>query len=121
MQTMAAKRSHVSQMAMGRTPRLLGFSKATPLLFKGASTRGIVNASMALTKARQVRRPAGQPKIAACSISYVPSHSPEAFPLFRPRETWANVSLSHAIGGTSTASITGGCSRGWRVRRWWIA
>jgi hypothetical protein len=68
MQTMAAKHSHALQMAMGRSPRLLGFSKATPLLFKRASTRGIVNASMAFTKARQVRRPAGQPKIAACSI-----------------------------------------------------
>jgi hypothetical protein len=87
MQTMAAKRSHASQMAMGRTPRLLGFSKATPLLFKRASTRGMVNASMAVTKARQVRRPAGQPKIAACSISYVPSHLPGAFPRFRSRAT----------------------------------
>jgi hypothetical protein len=87
MQTMAAKRGHALQMAMGRTPRLLGFSKATPLLFKRASTRGNVNAGKALTKARQVRRPTGQPKIVACSISYVPSHSPEALPLFRLRET----------------------------------
>jgi hypothetical protein len=46
----------------GPDARLLGFSKATPLLFKRASTRGIVNVSIALTKARQVRRPAGQPK-----------------------------------------------------------
>jgi hypothetical protein len=70
MQTMAAncKRNHASQMAMGQTPCLLGFSKASPVLFKRASTRGVVNASMALTKARQVRRPAGQPKIAAGSI-----------------------------------------------------
>jgi hypothetical protein len=87
MQTMAAKRSHASQMAMGRTPRLFGFSQATPLLFRRASTRGMVNASMASTKARQVRRPAGQPKIEACSISYVPSRSLEAFSLFRPRTT----------------------------------
>jgi hypothetical protein len=87
MQTVAANRSHDSQMAMGRMPRVLGFSKATPLLVKRASTRGIENVSMALTKARQVRRPAGQPKVAAWSISYLPSHSPAAFPLFRLRAT----------------------------------
>jgi hypothetical protein len=34
MQTMAAKRSHASQVAMGLMPSLLGFWKATPLLVK---------------------------------------------------------------------------------------
>jgi hypothetical protein len=51
MQTMAAKRSHASQIVMGWMPRLFGFSKATPLLVKRSSTRGVMNASMALSKA----------------------------------------------------------------------
>jgi hypothetical protein len=110
-----------SQITMGRMPRLFGFSKATPLLLKSTSTRGIKNASIVMTKARQVRRPAGQLKIAACSILCVPLHAPGASPLLRLRATWASVSLSHVIGGAFTAGIAGGGSRGWSVRRCWIA
>jgi hypothetical protein len=62
MHAMAAKRRHALQMVMGRMPRQLGRSKATHFLFKRASTPWIAKDSMAVTKARQVRRPAGQPK-----------------------------------------------------------
>jgi hypothetical protein len=98
MQTMAAKRSRASQMAMGQMPHPLGFLKETPLLFERASTRGIMNAVEESKAGAEARRGVRQ-----C----VHSGYCGRIGLFKPRAAGVRASSSHMMGDASTVGIVG--------------